>query len=59
MEKTHHVFITVKGEELERIVHNHLKSKGVLKNIPSNAERTSFYEGYEVCLEYQWDDLNR
>jgi hypothetical protein len=56
MEKTHHVFITVKGDELEEIVHNYLKKKGVLKNIPTQAEFQVFDNHYEVCLEYQWDE---
>jgi hypothetical protein len=56
MEKTHHVFITVKGDELTRIVNNFLKNKGALKNIPSMAECVPFDNEYEVCLEYQWEE---
>ena len=56
MEKTHHVFITVKGDELIKIVNNYFKNKGALKNIPSTAECIPFDDSCEVCIEYQWDE---
>lgn len=56
MERTHHVFITVKGEELAEMVHSHLKRKGFLKNLPSSADYSIFDDGGEVCLEYIWEE---
>jgi hypothetical protein len=56
MEKTHHIFITVRGDELVKIVSNYLKNKGALKNVPSNADVVPFDEATEVCLEYFWDE---
>jgi hypothetical protein len=56
MGKTHHVFITVSGDELTRIVNNYLKKSGALKNVPSAADIVHFDEATEVCLEYFWDE---
>ena len=56
MEKTHHVFITVKGDELFQLVHEDLKRRGILKNIPKDAEMNPFDDNVEVCLEYSWEE---
>lgn len=56
MEKTHHIFITIKGDELTTIVYDYLERHGDLKNIPKTADVTSFDEDHEVCLEFIWDE---
>ena len=56
MEKTHHVFITVKEDELFQLVHEDLKRRGILKNIPKDAEMNPFDDNVEVCLEYSWEE---
>ena len=55
MEKTHHVFITVKEEELFKVIHEYFKRIGALKDVPKDAEFRPFDENVEVCLEYQWE----
>ena len=56
MEKTHHVFITVKEEELFKVIHEYFKRIGALKDVPKDAEFRPFDENVEVCLEYQWEE---
>ena len=55
MEKTHSVFITVDGDDLEKIIHNFCKAKGLLKDVPFRAEKRLFNQA-EVTLEYTWDE---
>lgn len=56
MEKTHNVFITVKEEELFKVIHEYFKRIGALKDVPKDAEFRPFDENVEVCLEYQWEE---
>lgn len=52
MLKEYSIFLTVKDDELSEILHKEFKRRGLLKDIPSNAERELF-EG-EVSIEYKW-----
>lgn len=52
MLKEYSVFLTAKDEELGEILHREFKRRGMLKDVPADAERELF-EG-EVSIEYKW-----
>jgi hypothetical protein len=52
MLKEYSIFLTAKDEELGDILHREFKRRGLLKDVPVNAERELF-EG-EVSIEYKW-----
>jgi hypothetical protein len=52
MLKEYSIFLTAKDEELAEILHREFKRRGLLKDVPAEAERELF-EG-EVSIEYKW-----
>jgi len=56
MKQSNHVFLTLEPHELEVVVHDYLKRKGILKEIPKDAEYRLF-DSVEVCIEYMWGDV--
>lgn len=55
MKKTHSVFFDLPFDELMDLVHPILKRKGLLKDIPNDADR-SLFDGGEMTIEYHWED---
>lgn len=56
MRKNYSVFVTLTMTEAIEIINDHLKRKGLLKNIPGSAEIAPWDDTGEVCIEYNWSE---